>query len=600
MKKNKSVFNIILHYLKNDKLKLFFYLILVLASYLPALLSAFFWGFALEALINKNLNLFLTYLIIWESIWILFYSLLSIPRDTLYNYLEIKFTKNVSKDLYHKVSNLPSIAFEKMGIGEIINRVYTDPDRVMELLRSLIRLICKSLVVIFVIVMCFYISIILGIEVLVFGIIMGFISYKFFPKIQNTQSEIKKDSDEYVRSATENITGIREIKALGIKNTIEKIMFNKIDTLFNKNKKIKKYEVAYYNINNFIYFLLQFIILASCGYFVVKGQIAYSIFIVIESYIWRIDDVVESLSDFGVNYNKIKVSLTRIDEIINNKLYKDEKFGKKELKDTKGTIEFKDVDFKYTKDEQKVLSNLNLIMNPHQKIAIVGKSGNGKSTVFNLLLRYFDPTKGTITIDGINIKNLSEESLRKNISIIRQSPFLFNMSIIDNLKLVKPDASLEEIKEVCKKAYIDEYIESLPNGYETIIGEGGINLSGGQKQRLAIARTLLINTKVILFDEATSALDNKSQEYIKRTIDSLVKDHTIIIVAHRLSTIKDADIINVIDKGNLVASGTHDYLLKNSNVYKELYSVETQNQKKRINFLFSYAQVSNNDQVTHL
>lgn len=580
MKKNKSVFNIILHYLKNDKLKLFFYLILVLASYLPALLSAFFWGFALEALINKNLNLFLTYLIIWESIWILFYSLLSIPRDTLYNYLEIKFTKNVSKDLYHKVSNLPSIAFEKMGIGEIINRVYTDPDRVMELLRSLIRLICKSLVVIFVIVMCFYISIILGIEVLVFGIIMGFISYKFFPKIQNTQSEIKKDSDEYVRSATENITGIREIKALGIKNTIEKIMFNKIDTLFNKNKKIKKYEVAYYNINNFIYFLLQFIILASCGYFVVKGQIAYSIFIVIESYIWRIDDVVESLSDFGVNYNKIKVSLTRIDEIINNKLYKDEKFGKKELKDTKGTIEFKDVDFKYTKDEQKVLSNLNLIMKPHQKIAIVGKSGNGKSTVFNLLLRYFDPTKGTITIDGINIKNLSEESLRKNISIIRQSPFLFNMSIIDNLKLVKPDASLEEIKEVCKKAYIDEYIESLPNGYETIIGEGGINLSGGQKQRLAIARTLLINTKVILFDEATSALDNKSQEYIKRTIDSLVKDHTIIIVAHRLSTIKDADIINVIDKGNLVASGTHDYLLKNSNVYKELYSVETQNQKK--------------------
>lgn len=580
MKKNKSVFNIILHYLKNDKLKLFFYLILVLASYLPALLSAFFWGFALEALINKNLNLFLTYLIIWESIWILFYSLLSIPRDTLYNYLEIKFTKNVSKDLYHKVSNLPSIAFEKMGIGEIINRVYTDPDRVMELLRSLIRLICKSLVVIFVIVMCFYISIILGIEVLVFGIIMGFISYKFFPKIQNTQSEIKKDSDEYVRSATENITGIREIKALGIKNTIEKIMFNKIDTLFNKNKKIKKYEVAYYNINNFIYFLLQFIILASCGYFVVKGQIAYSIFIVIESYIWRIDDVVESLSDFGVNYNKIKVSLTRIDEIINNKLYKDEKFGKKELKDTKGTIEFKDVDFKYTKDEQKVLNNLNLIMKPHQKIAIVGKSGNGKSTVFNLLLRYFDPTKGTITIDGINIKNLSEESLRKNISIIRQSPFLFNMSIIDNLKLVKPDASLEEIKEVCKKAYIDEYIESLPNGYETIIGEGGINLSGGQKQRLAIARTLLINTKVILFDEATSALDNKSQEYIKRTIDSLVKDHTIIIVAHRLSTIKDADIINVIDKGNLVASGTHDHLLKNSNVYKELYSVETQNQKK--------------------
>ena len=575
MKKSKSVFSIILHYLKNDKLKLFFYLILVLASYLPALLSAFFWGFALEALINKNLTDFFTYLIIWESIWILFYSLLSIPRDTLYNYLEIKFTKNVSKDLYHKVSSLPAIAFEKMGIGEIINRVYTDPDRVMELLRSLIRLICKSLVVIFVIVMCFSISIVLGLEVVIFGFIMGFISYKFFPKIKNTQSEIKKDSDEYVRCATENVTGIREIKALGIKKRMEKIMFYKIDSLFNKTKRIKRYEVAYYNINNFIYFLLQFIILASCGYFVVQGKIAYSIFIVIESYIWRIDDVVESLSDFGVNYNKIKVSLTRIDEIINNKLYSDEKFGKKKLDNIKGIIEFKNVSFRYNDEEDNVLRNLNLRINPNKKIAIVGKSGNGKSTLFNLLLRYFDSSEGIISIDGVNIKNLTEESLRNNISIIRQAPFLFNMSIVDNLRLVKEDASLDEIKDVCRRAYIDEYIEGLPNGYDTIIGEGGINLSGGQKQRLAIARTLLINTKIILFDEATSALDNKSQEYIKRTIDDLVKDHTIIIVAHRLSTISDADVINVIDKGQLVASGSHDSLLKESSVYRELYSTET-------------------------
>lgn len=575
MKKSKSVFSIILHYLKNDKLRLFFYLILVLASYLPALLSAFFWGFALEALINKNLTDFFTYLIIWESIWILFYSLLSIPRDTLYNYLEIKFTKNVSKNLYHKVSSLPVFAFEKMGIGEIINRVYTDPDRVMELLRSLIRLICKSLVVIFVIVMCFSISIVLGLEVVIFGFIMGFISYKFFPKIKNTQSEIKKDSDEYVRCATENVTGIREIKALGIKKIMEKIMFYKIDSLFNKTKRIKRYEVAYYNINNFIYFLLQFIILASCGYFVVQGKIAYSIFIVIESYIWRIDDVVESLSDFGVNYNKIKVSLTRIDEIINNKLYSDEKFGKKKLDNIKGIIEFKNVSFRYNDEEDNVLRNLNLRINPNKKIAIVGKSGNGKSTLFNLLLRYFDSSEGIISIDGVNIKNLTEESLRNNISIIRQAPFLFNMSIVDNLRLVKEDASLDEIKDVCRRAYIDEYIEGLPNGYDTIIGEGGINLSGGQKQRLAIARTLLINTKIILFDEATSALDNKSQEYIKRTIDDLVKDHTVIIVAHRLSTISDADVINVIDKGQLVASGSHDSLLKESSVYRELYSTET-------------------------
>ena len=575
--KKKSSFAIIKNYLKDEKLKVFFYLILVLTSYLPSLLSAFFWGFALEALIKSEFNNFAIYLIIWESIWILFYAILSVPRDFLYNYLEIKFMRNVSKDLYRKITDLPARSFEEIGVGEFINRLYTDPDRVMQLLQSLIKLICKSLVIVFVFGLCFYISFWLGLEVIIFGITMGFISYRFFPKIKNTQQEIKKDSDIYVKNATENVTGIREIKALGIKKNIEKLMFGKVDNLFDKSAKIRKYETFYYNLNNLIYFILQFIILISCGYLVVKGKIAYSIFIVIENYIWRIDEVVESISDFGVNYNKVKVSLNRIDEIVNNRLYSDEKFGKKNIKNLKGIIEFKDVSFKYNKDEENVLNGLNLKLVPNKKIAIVGRSGNGKSTVFNLLLRYFDATKGKILIDGINIKDLSEDSLRNSISIIRQAPFLFNMSILDNFKLVKEDASLEEIRKVCKRAYIDDYISSLPNGYDTIIGEGGINLSGGQKQRLAIARTLLLDTKIILFDEATSALDNESQEYIKRTIDDLVIDHTVIIVAHRLSTIIDADIINVIEKGTLSASGTHEKLLKNSSVYNSLYSSESLN-----------------------
>ena len=294
-----------------------------------------------------------------------------------------------------------------------------------------------------------------------------------------------------------------------------------------------------------------------------------------EMYIWRIDEVVESISEFGVSYNKVTVSLKRIDEIINNRLYKDEQFGKKSLVNNAGVIEFKNVKFKYSEDEDYTLNGLNLKVVPNKKIAIVGKSGNGKSTIFNLLLRYFDSTTGEILIDGINIKDLTEKSLRENISIIRQAPFLFNLTILENFKLVKPNVTLKEVRKYCKEAYIDDYIMSLPNKYNTVIGEGGINLSGGQKQRLAIARTLLLNTKIILFDEATSALDNESQEYIKKTINNLVKDHTIIIVAHRLSTIVDADIINIIDKGKLESSGTHEELLKTSKVYKTLYSNET-------------------------
>lgn len=576
MKKMNS-FKILWNYIKEDKLKLFLYIFLVILTYLPVLFSAYFWGKALEYLILKDFKNFLFYLIIWEGTYIILYTILQIPKDKLYNNLELKFMKNVSIDLYKKIDNLPAKAFEDIGVGEFINRLYTDPDRVMELLAKLIKLLCKALVVIAIIILAFSISWILGLEIVIFGVSMGFISTKFFPKIKKTQESIKKESDNYVKIATENITGIREIKSLGIKNNIEKNILKQLTDLFNKNKKIRNYEVWYYGLNNLVYFLLQFIILLTAGYFFIKGHITYATFIMLEMYIWRIDEVVESISEFGVSYNKVTVSLKRIGEIVNNELYEDEKFGTKTITSINGNIEFKDVKFKYSSDEDYTLNGLSLKIEPHKKVAIVGRSGNGKSTIFNLLLRYFDATTGQILIDDIDIKDLTEKDLRKNISIIRQSPFLFNLSIIDNFKLVKPDITLKEIRKYCKKAYIDDYIMSLSKQYDTIIGEGGVNLSGGQKQRLAIARTLMLNTKIILFDEATSALDNESQEYIKKTIDALVKNHTVIIVAHRLSTIVDADIINVIDKGTLESYGTHIELLKKSKVYQNLYSNEFSN-----------------------
>lgn len=570
-------FKILWHYLKDEKPRLILYMLLVLSSYLPVLFAAYFWGKALEFLILKDIMGFIKYLALWEGIYILLFAFLQIPRDKIYNYLEIKFIENVSMDLYKKIDCLPAKAFEDIGVGEFINRLYNDPDRVMELLAKLIRLVCKALVVVAILILAFSISWVIGLEIVVFGIVMGYISTKYFPKIKKTQEQIKKQSDAYVKTATENITGIREIKSLGIKKNIEKSIKERLTALFTDTKKIKNHEVWYYGFNNLAYFTLQFVILLTCGYFFIQGKITYATFIMMEMYIWRIDEVVESISEFGVSYNKVTVSLKRIDEIINNRLYKDEQFGKKSLVNNSGVIEFKNVKFKYSEDEDYTLNGLSLKVEPNKKIAIVGKSGNGKSTVFNLLLRYFDSTTGEILIDGINIKDLTEKSLRENISIIRQAPFLFNLTIFENFKLVKPNVTLKEVKKYCKEAYIDDYIMSLPNKYNTVIGEGGINLSGGQKQRLAIARTLLLNTKIILFDEATSALDNESQEYIKKTINNLVKDHTIIIVAHRLSTIVDADIINIIDKGKLESSGTHEELLKTSKVYKNLYANETSN-----------------------
>ncbi len=570
-------FKLLFKYFKNDKLKLTAYVICVFLVYIPVLCSSYFWGKALEYLLDKNIHLFTIYILIWIGIFIFSFSIVQYIKDLLYNSLEIKFTKNMTIELYKKINNLPAVAFEDISVGEYINRLHNDTDRIMSLLNQLIKLICKLLMVVVVIIILFHISFYLGLELLIFSLVMGTISYFIFPKIKKTQEIIKKESDHFIKKTTENITGIREIKALGIKKNVESDIKIIVDNLFNKSKSIRSYEALYYFLNGIVYFVFEVIILYSAGRLFISGKIVYALFTVVESSIWRIDEVAESLSDFGVNFNKISVSLKRIDEIISNKLYSDEKFGNRELNNIKGFIEFKDVKFKYKENESYALKGLNLVIEPNKKIAVVGKSGNGKSTIFNLLLRYFDSTMGSILIDGIDIRELSEESLRKNISIIRQSPYLFNESIIDNFRIVKKDATLEEIRSVCKSAYIDDYIMSLPNKYDTIIGEGGVNLSGGQKQRIAIARTLLLNTKIILFDEATSALDNESQEYIKKTIDSLVKDHTIIIVAHRLSTIVDADVINIIDHGKLEGSGSHSYLLNNSKIYNSLYKTETSN-----------------------
>lgn len=235
-------FRILWRYLKEDKIKLIIYILLILCTYLPVLFAAYFWGKALEFLILKDVYNFAKYLISWEGIYILVFSILQVPTNKLYNYLEIKFIQNVSMDLYKKIDSLPAKAFEDIGVGEFINRLYNDPDRVMELLAKLIKLTCKSLVVVIILFLAFSISFVIGIEVIVFGFVMGFISTKYFPRIKKTQEEIKKQSDAYVKVATENITGIREIKSLGIKKNIEENIKNQLSSLFTSTKKIKNYE----------------------------------------------------------------------------------------------------------------------------------------------------------------------------------------------------------------------------------------------------------------------------------------------------------------------------------------------------------------------
>ena len=568
-------FKTILYYLRNKKVMLIIYIILILLLNLTPVVKAYLWANAFQELIDGNKYGFTMYILLEGVIFVIIFPIITALSGIIYTKLENKFIENVNKDLYKKITKLPAIAFEDYSVGEFINRLNSDPDRILELLNKLIKLTGNLFIGIFIVILSFTISIKVGLEFVLLCVVMFIFANIYYPKIKKYQKEIKKESDGYVKVATQNISGIREIKSLGIEDNIINRINKIIESLFKKQIKIGNTETIYYALNNCSYIFITLLILTTMGYQLLQGDINLVSFVLLEEFIGRINKIVESLSEFGVAYNKVTVSLKRINEILKNELFDDEKFGNKEIINEKYNIKFKDVVFKYRDtDKYNILKGLNLTLEPNKKIAIVGKSGQGKSTLFNLLLRYFDCNKGTIKIDNIDIKDLSEKSLRDNISIIRQAPYLFNTTIVDNFKVVKEDVTLEEIRDVCKKAYIDDYIMSLPEKYDTIIGEGGVNLSGGQKQRLAIARTLLKNTKVILFDEATSALDNESQEYIKKTIDDLVKDHMIIIVAHRLSTIIDADIIYVISDGKMEACGTNEELLKNSDLYRKLYNPE--------------------------
>ena len=304
-----------------------------------------------------------------------------------------------------------------------------------------------------------------------------------------------------------------------------------------------------------------------------KGELTIVTYIACASYIQKFGQSLMSLTKLNSTVQQALVSINRIFELLDNMNYSVEKFGKVDVASVKGKIKFENIYFNYD-DNAKVLDGISFTINPNRKVAFVGGSGVGKTTLFNLLLRFYNPLQGNIEIDGINIADYNEESLRKHISVVRQEPFLFNISLKENLLFANPNASMDEIITACTSAHIHEHIASMPMGYDSMVGERGVNFSGGQRQRIAIARAILKRSKVILFDEATSALDNESQYAIKTAIDTLANDHTIIIIAHRLFTVIDVDEIIVLDKGKIAGVGTHETLLKNNSVYQKLYKTE--------------------------
>ena len=289
-------------------------------------------------------------------------------------------------------------------------------------------------------------------------------------------------------------------------------------------------------------------------------------FVILYMYKTKIKYVFDYFVSMMESIKSFNLSANRVYEIIDGEKFSKEKFGGTNLNHINGDFEFRNVSFAY-KENKEILHNISFSVKANTTVAFVGKSGSGKSTIFSLLSKLYNVPDNKIFIDGIDINTLTKDAIRNNISVITQNPYIFNLSIRDNLLLVKEKVSDKEMIKACKTACLHDFIMSLPDGYDTIVGEGGVTLSGGERQRLAIARALIKKTEIILFDEATSALDNESERWIQHSLEELAKNRTTITIAHRLSTIRNADEILVVADTGIVERGTHEELLAMNGIY---------------------------------
>lgn len=496
-----------------------------------------------------------------------------------YNYVYNKFyydvRKNLQIELTRETLKLSQDELNHNSSGVFIERINNDTDNLTDIFTTLIDYIISIIGNIGVLISVFFINIYIGFAYILFIFII-IIYNKFTSNINyKNRKEWKKNREKTGGFISEIVRGAKDVKILDSEESFlakaSEYMeeTNKVSYKYQRNRaKLRMYGGSIRDICDLGISLLMYFFLISNGLTIEEAIIIYNYH---NQLTWTadwIEQIYEILKQFNLAAN-------RIYGILEESEFKKEKFGNKKLESFKGNIEFKNVFFSY-QDNVPILKGLNLEIKANETVGFVGFSGSGKTTIFNLISALNRKTSGEILLDGVSIDELDKSSIRGNLSVISQNAYIFNMSIMDNLKIVKRNATDDEIKEACRLAYLDDFIESLPEGYNTIVGEGGVSLSGGQKQRLAIARALLLKTEILLFDEATSALDNQTQMKIQKAIHNLKGEYTILMIAHRLSTVIDCDKIFVIDDGRVEAVGKHQYLLRNSKIYQKLYKKEAE------------------------
>lgn len=491
-------------------------------------------------------------------------------KSLFYQRIYRKTMVSLQKAIAEEILKLEIQEIEKNTSGLFIDRLNKDTQDMSGLFMEYTYWISYVLANIGILITLFILNKYMFVYATITSIIVYLVDKKRLHKQFEVQKQLKHTQESKTGITSELVRGIKDLKLLNANETILQQVSNKIEETTKKEINIINIKNFYNYLENNIKAFTDLILVILGCYLYENGLLTIPTFIIIYNYQTKIKDLligVGKISEYNKSFN---LAANRVYELIEDSKFKKEQFGKVEVKELQGNIKFQNITFGYTKI--KVLKDMTFEIEANEKIAFVGKSGAGKTTIFNLISKLYKQDKGKILLDKYNIEELSCSSIRKNIALITQNPYIFNLSIKENLLLASENSTMKEIREACRTACIDDYIMSLPNKYETIVGENGTILSGGQKQRLAIARTLLMKTKIIMFDEATSALDNETQSQIQQAINNLKEKHTVLIIAHRLSTIIDCDKIFVVNNGKIVDSGTHQELLKRCNYYKDLYN----------------------------
>ncbi len=492
----------------------------------------------------------------------------------LISYAGQRAVKQLRDDVYGHLQRLSITFFERWQAGQIMYRVITDINLMIDTFTNCIPLLFADVTIfIFAVGMMIYLDWRMTLIAFLASPAIAYVMHYFGSLIQKHVSKMQNRISDLNSIMQENINGIKVIKAFGAEE-YEKERFSRInEEAFKAVMKSIQYKLTQTPLVEFIGTIGILIIIGSGSYLVSTGKFTLGDLVAFIAYMMIATTPLNRASNTYAELRKGMVSAARVFELLDIEEEKVDDPNAIDLEEVEGKIEFKDVSFSYD-GKTPVLQEVSFVVNPGEKVAIVGPNGAGKTTLVNLIPRFYDVTKGAILLDGLDIKKVKVSSLRRHIGIVLQDTILFSGTIRENIAYGDPNIPEEKIVEASKVANAYEFIKSLPNGFDCVVGERGLGLSGGQRQRISIARTILRNPKILILDEATSSLDQRSEVLVQEALEKLMKNRTTFIIAHRLSTITRADKILVLDRGKIVEWGTHDELMKRNGIYKKLYEAQ--------------------------